>query len=187
MDTESIGNIFSSLLSTAREEAKTVVNSTRDLPEMQTALQALKDRNPDHFYLALLFPLSKVVRGVIFEEVGRCQEAEFLLMQREFVSSHLRRLIEQHEGGACSADKVRTIMRVAMRYYIDQQPIAFDYEGETTYHLPKKIFTDQTSILGFLNALKHLYYGNPDPYLQQIMRVLMQASQMDQSGQEGQA
>jgi len=176
MDTESISNIFTSLLSNARDEAKIVVDDTRDLPEMQQALQALKDRNPDRFYLALLFPLAKVVRGLVNAELGRCQEAEFLVMQREFVSSHLRRLIEQHEGGACSADKVRTVMRVALRYYVDQTPISFDYQGETTYHLPKKIFRDQVSILGFLNGLKHLYYGNPEPYMQELLRVTMQAS-----------
>ena len=177
MDTKSISSIFSSLLTSARDEAQTVVEETRQLPEIQRAIEALADRNPDRFYLALLYPLTQVVRGLVNEQVGRCQEAEFLLMQRDFVSSHIRKLIEQHEGWPCSADKVRTIMRVALRYYIDQKPIEFNYQGEYVFHLPTKILSDQESILGFINGLKHLYYGDPEPYLQQLLRVKQRAAQ----------
>lgn len=181
MDTKSISSIFSSLLSSARDDAQTIVEETRQLPEIQQAIKALADRNPDRFYLSLLYPLTQVVRGLVNEQVGRSQEADFLLMQREFVSSHIRKLIEQHEGWPCSADKVRTIMRVALTYYIDQKPIEFNYQGEYVFHLPTKIFNDQESILGFINGLKHLYYGDPEPYLQQLLHVKKRAAQAEQS------
>lgn len=180
MDTKSISNIFSSLLSSARDEAQVVVEETRQLPEIQRAIEALADRNPDRFYLALLYPLTQVVRGLVNEQVGRCQEAEFLLMQRDFVSSHIRKLIEQHEGWPCSADKVRTIMRAALSFYIDQKQIEFNYQGEYVFHLPTKILNDQASILGFVNGLKHLYYGDPEPYLQQLLRIKKRAAEAEQ-------
>jgi len=183
VDSESINDIFAGILSASSDEDTRAFEAAKDRPEMAMALKALEDRNPDRFYMSLLYPLKKVVKGLIAAGISRSQDVEFILLHKEFVAAHIRRLIEKHEGGACSADKVRTIMSAALRYYADQKPIVFNYSGEYVYQLPKVIFRDQSSILGFINGLQHLYFGNPEPYLQQLLMVSSTAAQVTNSEQ----
>lgn len=175
MSIDNLTDLFSAMLASSQAESDAAFQHLKDHPQLQGAIKALNDRRPDRFRLALAYPMSKVISGLIHEYAGRDGDGQFLLEHNAFVESHLRNLIEKYEGSACCADKVRTIMSAALRHYADNELISFNYEGEYTYHLPSVIFRDQKSILSFLSALRHLYYGNPEHYLTELLSITSSA------------
>ena len=128
-------------------------------------------KNIDDFYFGLLYPYNKFINGLIKSTISKDYNVRFLLKNSQYFEHHFRYWIEKIEGIMCCADKTRTILRSIFNYYTDNKKIKFDYEGEYTYHLPKFIFTEHQDIIDFFDAIKHLYYGNPEKYLIEIKKL----------------
>lgn len=124
----------------------------------------------DEFDILFASELTGVVEAVI-AGVTKNPSAVFLVLHHEFVYAHVSKMIEDAEGHPCSADKASTIVGALYRHLMVGDAIAFNYEQQYTYHLPKKIFKTQTEIVGFFEGLQNLYYGNPDRYLNEILKV----------------
>lgn len=126
----------------------------------------------DDFYIMMVYPYEKFLKGFIQVEISKNDEVKFLLLHYNFVEYQFQKIIVDTEGSACSADKSRTIMRRIFNWLNKGEKIEFDYNGEYTYHLPKKVFTTHDDIVSFYEAVKNLYYGNYKPYLEALGKII---------------
>lgn len=126
---------------------------------------------PEQFYFAILYPFSQFIDGLIQVELKGDHNVQFIMKCSRFIENNFVKLIETHEGSACSADKSRTIMKSLLNFYLKGDKIEFNYEQEYTYHLPKKIFKTHDSIIEFFEALYSLYYGNGDKYIKAMLTL----------------
>lgn len=118
------------------------------------------------FYLSVIYPFENFVEAFIKSEVSNNPDVVFLLKESQFVERHFNKIIKEKEGYPCSSDKSRTIMHRLIKFYTDGTEISFNYDGVYTYHLPKEVFTTHDEIVGSYKALKQLYYGNNEWYLE---------------------
>lgn len=125
----------------------------------------------EDFYLGLIYPFEKFLSGLITTEISANEDVGFIFKRSQFIESHFQSLIQRVEGSACCADKSSTIMSGLLSFYKDGEPIVFNYEQEYTYHLPKVIFKTHESIAGFYEGLRGLYYGNPERYLTELLKI----------------
>lgn len=126
----------------------------------------INDHRPDRFRILRDQLFSRSVEGLLMSAGAGSDELKFLYMESKFVQNHVRALIERYEGGACVADKTRTILKALARFYADGQPIFFNYSGEFTYHLPDIILREQAEILRYFRALRSLHLGRSDRYIE---------------------
>lgn len=136
------------------------------LAEAQQLLRECKHRM---FFHALRKCDEEVVDGVVALTLGTAPEmaqARRLLNRTtwQFTYSHIKQLFSDKEGMACSADKGRTCMTALLRHLVHGTPIAFDYSGEYTFHLPAAVLKTQERLLAFQRALLSLQMGNPKDY-----------------------
>lgn len=174
VDSQSIAAVLDGLLAAARrteDEAASLVAASADNRYFGLASEALQKGSPEKFEMAVHYPVSQVVGGLVRKHLGNAHELEFLYQHTGFVSSHFRKLIESREGSPCSADKVRTILGAISTFYSRGQKIEWDYDQEYTYHLPRRIFTTHDVIISFFEGLLHLYYGNNERYLTALLKV----------------
>ncbi len=166
-----IATLLTGLFSGIDDENKALAASLTDCELIKKAIECIKEDNPEHFHLFMTYPIERFVDGMLSREMPQSRDGQFLFKEAGFIESHFEKLIDKHEGGACCADKSRSIMRALARYFLKGQPIAFDYTQEYTYHLPKLIFKTHDDIVGFFEALKHLYFGSPDLYLNALQKI----------------
>ena len=121
--------------------------------------------DPEAFYFKMLYPFEQFIGGYIRTEITDSIELTFLLLHSQFVERLFIAEIKKREGWACSADKSATIIKCLANFFRTGSKIAWNYEGDYTYHLPKKVFTTHDSIIEYFNAIWRLYYGNSDKYL----------------------
>ena len=121
--------------------------------------------DPEAFYFKMLYPFEQFISGYIRTEITDRIELTFLLLHGQFVERLFISEIKKREGWACSADKSATIIKGLANFFSTGSKIAWNYEGDYTYHLPKKVFTTHDSIIEYFNAIWRLYYGNSDKYL----------------------
>lgn len=116
------------------------------------------------FHLKLRYTYKKFLRGVVRACISTNTDAEFIFLHSDYVDAQFRKIITAKEGGACSADKVRAIVRRLLQYYISGERIEWDWDAEYTYHYPKEIFQTHEDIVEFYEAAKLAYYGNPEAH-----------------------
>ncbi len=133
----------------------------------------------DEFYLAVIYPFEQFLNGFIASEVSGNQDVIFLLTHSDFVERQFEQYIKVYEGSACHCDKSRTIISSLIEFYKTGKRIEFDYNGEYTFHLPKKVFKTHESIVEFYDGVKSLYYGSNAMYLTAILNL--QASQIQET------
>jgi hypothetical protein len=167
---ENIKSVVEALLAGANGQNIGLAVALADLEPVQNALEAVRNGEPEDFHTWLLYPLSSAVDGLLYSELGT-EEARFLVKHYRFVESHFERLIVKYEGRACCADKARTILKRLLSFLTTGKEIAFDYNEQYTFHLPRCIFTTHEDILMFFKGLHNLYYGNPDQYLQALLAL----------------
>lgn len=126
---------------------------------------------PEEFFFAVIYPFEMFVSGMINCSVSKNSDIEFIYENYNFIERMFLRLVTEKEGFACSADKSRTIIRNLINFFETSNKINFNYDGEYTYHLPKKIFNNHTEIINFYEAIKKLYCGNPDEYVKFISEL----------------
>lgn len=125
----------------------------------------LKHHNgsPEETYFSIIYPFKKFLGGYL--SLHTSQENRFIYENYNFLDRHLANLFNKHEGMPCSHDKSRAVINRIVRYHDTRETIKFDKNSEYTFHHPKIIMTDHLSIMKMYNALKQLYYGNPDRYM----------------------
>ena len=173
-DKKAIANVLSAMLSAIDSESTNAYQQAKDNPVFIDAVNAIKANNVEDFRFSILFPFEQMIEGLLNEHV-KSHEAKFLFKHWDFVESHFERLIERFEGGACCADKSRTIAKHLLVSLITGEKLEFDYNQEYTYHLPKLIFKTQEENILFFKALHRLYYGQPEQYLNSLQTILSKA------------
>ena len=125
----------------------------------------------DEFYYGIIYPFEKFTSGLIKSEISPNRNVVFIYQKLRFVENHFRNLFETIEGSACCADKSRAIVKRLIEFYKNGTKIEFDYNGEYTFHLPKKIFKTHESIICFYEGLHSLYYGISEKYLTALLNL----------------
>jgi hypothetical protein len=134
-------------------------------PAVIAGREALAAMDLRAFRWALQRPFDQVLDGLLAEAFPGSLEARYLFRRANYVERHFRSVVQVHEGLACSADKTRTILAALLAHFVERKPISFDRTGSYTFHLPTKVFVDETSILTFFVAVRSLDHGDPRAYL----------------------
>ena len=127
--------------------------------------------NYESFYLSVIYPFNNFIDSFITAEISQNNDVKFLMRESRFVERHFKKIINKMEGSCCSADKSRTIMKRLIQFYTDGTVISFDYNGQYTYHLPKNVFTTHDEIIQFYRAIKLLFYGHTESYIEFTMKL----------------
>lgn len=174
--TQGIKTVLEALLKGGQAEGQLLYAQIYDEEIIQKARNAAQSGNPERFFFALGYQLQKVIDAVVEGEFPQNQNAQFLMANAHFIESHLDKIFTKFEGMACSHDKTKTVMKALLRFFTTEKRIEFNYDGEYTYHLPKKVLRDHDSIIAYFTGLHHLYYGNPDRYLVAMQGIIVQAA-----------
>lgn len=126
----------------------------------------------EELYLFLIFPFEQFIDGAIMSTVSNDDDVRFLLSKSHFIEIHIKKIFQRAEGEGCCADKARSVISSLVKFYKTGAEISFDYGGEYTYHLPKKILKTHEECVAFYKALKSLYYGSPDKYIHALKGIL---------------
>lgn len=127
--------------------------------------------SPEKFYFNFAYPVEQVISTLVKQNAVHKEELCFLYRHYSYVNAHFRELFSRLEGGPCCADKSGTMIWVLTEYFKTGQNIELDYKQEYTFHLPNKILKTHDDILEYFNAIWALYYGNPDKYLKQTLKL----------------
>ncbi|MCS4089261.1 hypothetical protein [Rhizobium sp. BK176] len=168
-------NIFASILGEAGRAAQEVLSAHENDPAILEATEALRELDYRRFKHALLRRHDQLTDALFKTVHGDNHHLLFLLKKQDFVSQHIRNLFVDVEGTSCCADKERTVMRALVRHYHSGKQIAFNYDAEYTYMLPEIVLRDHDSIIAYFDGLYRLYYGNPKPYLAEMLKIAQQA------------
>lgn len=103
--------------------------------------------------------------------LGLTSEAFFIVEHYGFVESNFNKIYNSYEGMACCSDKSRTVVRKLFKYLTTGKEIKFNPDAEYTFHHPKKVLNDHESIVNFFTALRNLYYGSPQQYLNNVALI----------------
>lgn len=166
METSTLKEFLTNFDNSITDEAKALYKKVIENSDIKT----FKDY--DEFFFAVIYPFREFIRGFVRSEISDNVDVVFLMLNSQFVTRHFEALIERKEGWPCSADKSTTIMRALMNHFRTGEKIEFNYDGEYTYHLPKKIFASHDQIVNFYEGLKDLYYGRSEKYLKSLKDVL---------------
>lgn len=170
--TEGLKSIFTSVLAESAREKEELVQSLGDSEEVRKASEALASFNLPMFHYTFAHRLEGLLEGVIARQFPNSREAQFLALHYNFVDMHISKLIKTMEDWPCSADKTRTIIRALLKFYATGEKIQFDYAGEYTFHLPKRILKTHEDIVEFVSGLQRLYMGDPTAYLHAYGKIL---------------
>ncbi|HNQ21269.1 MAG TPA: hypothetical protein PKI46_09430 [Bacteroidales bacterium] len=152
--------------------SETIDNENAELFKRIVEDIKIKDfENPEEFYIAVLYPWKKFIKGFLKATLNANYDIEFIYTQYRFIENHFQNVIEKTEGSACCADKSRTIVKAILNYYLTGEKIEFNYEQEYTYHLPKLVFTTHEDIISFYESLKSLHLGNSKLFLIQLLKI----------------
>lgn len=155
---EVITCLFNAAAAEDEKMAQKILSNLRDIKYM-------KERNPENFDLFIGANIRKVLKTLIKESISSCNDfnkVSFIFLQYSFLESNIEKLIVQKEGHGCCADKARFIIRMYLRYAIDNTIPEFNAEEEH-YWLPKTGTYEQW--IQFCDGLYFLYYGSTEKYL----------------------
>ncbi len=170
IEERSIKSVIDAILAADDKNSDELFEKLRLQPAVASATNYLQNGQVEEFDLLFSGEIKEVIEAVV-ASVTKKSGAVFLALQYEFVYAHFSKLIEKEEGVPCSDDKVGTIIRALFHHLKNGDAIAFNYEQQYTFHLPKKIFKTQAEIVGFFEGLHRLYYGDPERYLKEMSKM----------------
>jgi hypothetical protein len=168
---EEVASVLDALFTGFQSESVATFEHIKHLKPIEYACNAVEETDADLFYMSLIYPLGNMVDGLLTTYFGQNYEVQFLFKHYSYVESHFRHNLERHEGSACVADKTRTIIRHLIIGLTAKTKLEFDYSGEYTFHLPKKVFMTQDQNIEFFKGIYDLYYGNPIKYLTAMQKM----------------
>lgn len=145
-----------------------------DAATVNEALGAVAIHRPDRFSLYARAKGGDFSEALAHACVKESAKARFLYSHADFVERHLRALIERFEGSACCADKTRSILHELSKFLREGTRIEFNYAGEYTFHLPRRVLTTHEEIEQLFEGLYRLFYGKPDSYFEAYRTVISQ-------------
>jgi len=161
-------DLFGALIASGEKEAVEIAEKLFDAgiisPERIEKIQSVEE-----FYFALMYPYNKFLDGFVAIRFNGDRKARWLFTHHGYIENHFQKIIIQHEGSPCCADKSKTIVESIARFLLKGTEIVWDYSQEYTFHLPKKVFATHSSIIDFYDALVSLYYGNNEKYLEYLL------------------
>jgi hypothetical protein len=163
---EAIKNTCDAILDSVHKEGVEKQDSLEPFKVESVLKSAIKGKDPEEYFYGLEYNIRLALDSFVKTHFSFDPDVVFLFRNYYFVERSFQKLFQKFEGHTCSADKSRTIMVCLVRFYLKGKPIAFDYDQKYTYHLPDKIFKDHDQIVTFYQALRRLWYGNGESYLQ---------------------
>jgi hypothetical protein len=167
-----IAAVIGAMFSATQRDASNVYAFVADEPSVIVARKLAEAQNGEDFFYQMQYPFEQVIDGLLENVFPGNNDAKFIMANHNFIERHFVNLICKMEGSPCSADKSRTICRSLMHFFTSNQPIEFNYQGEYTFHLPKKIFTTHAEIVEFYYGIRDLYCGRSDRYLSAMLKIL---------------
>ena len=161
-------NILESILNEDSEKVK------KDVKELEEALEQTKYdfHDADVYDTIFVYQIRKIIREIANKYIGfedTSGKAEFIYTNYNFVSSHIRKLLEMRTNGSCSADKTRTIISAYLKYLENPENKSIDFTKES-FAYPK--FGTTNEWIDFCDSLFYLYYGNPEKYFHNYSNLL---------------
>jgi len=170
--TNEIVAIFNALSFKENAEKRKLLELISDNEIVQPAIKALQGDNIqmfDYVCRQITSPINAMILGV---DAKHQDYYEFAVENYNVIERNFCSLFKSIEGSACSADKSRTVMHGLIRFLRTDEEIKFDYDGEYTFHLPKKAFKTHTQIYAFFNALMRLQMGTPVEFIKIYQEII---------------
>jgi hypothetical protein len=169
---DAITSTLTAMMAGIQQEGIDMYRSAYGDPLVQEAVGFVRERNAERFYLTLQYPFEQLVEAIVETEMPGNANAKFLMTHSQFVEGHIEQLIKKYEGWSCCADKSRKIMNSLLHFLLNDTPITFDYTQEYTYHLPKKVLNNHDIVVEFFEAVRRLYYGQPESYFKVMAKIM---------------
>ena len=128
--------------------------------------------NAEYFGILINYPFSQFVEAMVKDKISKNEDVIFIYSNYSFLEHNINGLFEKYEGSACSYDKTRTIVNSLVWFFETGKRIDFNYDGDITYHLPKKVLKQHDDIVEFYQGLKELYYGKNTIYLHALNKIM---------------
>jgi hypothetical protein len=171
LEVAGLENVISALAGGIRREALDAAVNASDQMEVAEALDAVADGNADGFYMPLQYPFVQMLEGLAQMALPGSEAGQFLLTNSKFVETQFLAVIQRHEGSLCCFDKAGFLLNSLLDFFKSGKEIVFDTEQKYTFHLPKKVFTTQTEIVVFFDAVYCLYYGQTGPFVKILAAI----------------
>jgi len=177
MEADAFTNVLNGILAGAEAENQQLLAKVEALPLVSAAAEHIRKGDFERFFCELLFPMERFVDGLLERQFPHSSEAQFVFKYSQFLEQHLERIFQKFEGFGCCADKARTVVAHLLKFFVTGKHISFDYTQGFTYHLPDKVLKTHDEILPFFSALRRLYYGYPDAYIQELADIHARAAE----------
>jgi len=168
---DALADVLTHILQASRSDALGLFAQLTGEPLVDKAVQAAMAGDPRAFGHALLIPIDRFVEGLLSHAAPGKPEAHFLLRHAAFVERHFRAVIERMEGMQCCADKAGWLNRKLMRFYLVGERIVLNRDQQYTFHLPTRVFVTHDEIVLFFLAVRDLYYGRSDGFVEALSRL----------------
>ena len=157
--------VVAALLGSEAEGGQRRLRAVEKSPGIVAARGMLQAGDMSGFYFALVYPLDETVDALLANEFPHSPELQFLFKEYSFVENHFLKVIEQREGPVCGFDKCQTVLAGLLDFLKTGKPLAYNFEQEYTFHLPRVVFRTHTEVVSYFDALHHLYYGRAEPFV----------------------
>ncbi|ACA57495.1 hypothetical protein FDC45_15970 [Clostridium botulinum] len=160
--TKCLTSLFDALNAKSEEEAMKMFGDA-----INHAKESKVDiNNPEYFDCFINHKLKKGIKllASILHKPSVCKDKNkpnFIYANYSFLENHIRNLCELREGSACCADKSRYILKMYLKYSIDDEVPAFNPNVEN-YWIPN--FGDNEMWIKYCDSLCRLYYGYTEEY-----------------------
>ena len=170
-----LSEIFEQISASGLQKRAELTSLIMDNPYIASSIDDLRNYRFEKFHEAIVMKSDDILEGIVEHVFGENYEIAFLIKQYDFLYHHLEKLFTKFEGHACCVDKTRTVLACLLLNKAKGKRIEFDYDGEWTYHLPKKILTSHEEVIKFFDAMINLYYGSHEKYLALLLEISAQS------------
>jgi hypothetical protein len=168
---DGIKAVLGGILADVSKQNQAVYDQWAEQPGVKAAVAAVKIANFSEYSFHLLYPMEKLVNGLLESVFPGKSRLQMLVRDIKFFEQHFGAVIKEVEGWSCYVDKQNKVLRSLARFLGSGQEIVWDYEAEYTYNLPRKVFTTHQGIVDYFDALADLLYGNPEKYIVERQKI----------------
>lgn len=164
-----LSELFEQITASGLRDRAELASIIMENPYISSSVDDLRKYRFEKFHEKIVMKSDDLLEGIVEHIFGDNYEVAFLIKQYDFMYQHLEQLFTKFEGHACCVDKTRTVLANLLLNKARGTRIEFDYNGEWTYHLPKKILTSHEEVIKFFDAMINLYYGRHEKYLKLLL------------------
>jgi hypothetical protein len=175
LSSDTLHNMLDSLLSGIHDEQRQLYQSAANDPLVEQAALAVRNHDLDGFFFSIPYTVEQLLGGILQAELPGANDAHFLLMRLHFVENHVKSIITCHEGSTSSTDKSRMVLSRLLKFLVTGERIVFDYACAKSYAMPTVVLCDHDQIVSLFNALKAMYYGAGEHFVQEMQSLSRKA------------